>query len=60
MPSLGGMLTALFAGWLMKVELSKSEHNIQNLIDYLIWQALVRYIAPVAVFIVLLKSVGIL
>ena len=55
---LGGILIAVFAGWLMKVELTKSELNIQNPTIYLLWQALVRYIAPVAVFIVLLKSVG--
>ncbi len=57
---LGGILIAVFAGWLMKVELTKSELNIQHPTAYLIWQTLVRYVAPVAVFIVLLKSVGIL
>ena len=57
---LGGILIAVFAGWLMKVELTQSELNIQNPTVYLIWQALVRYIAPVAVFIVLLKSIGII
>lgn len=57
---LGGILIALFAGWLMKAESTKSELNIHNPTLYLAWQALVRYIAPVAVFIVLLNAIGIL
>ena len=57
---LGGILIALFAGWLMKSELTKTELSIQNPTIHLIWQALVRYIAPVAVFIVLLNAIGLL
>ncbi len=57
---LGGILIALFAGWLMKAESTKSELNIHNPTLYLAWQTLVRYIAPVAVFIVLLNAIGIL
>ncbi|MGP0591747.1 sodium-dependent transporter [Nitrospira sp. T9] len=57
---LGGILIALFAGWLMKAESTQSELNIHNPTLYLAWQALVRYIAPVAVFIVLLNAIGIL
>lgn len=57
---LGGILIALFAGWLMKAESTKSELNIHNPTLYLAWQALVRYIAPIAVFIVLLNAIGIL
>jgi len=57
---LGGILMALFAGWLMKAESTKAELNIHNPTLYLAWQALVRYIAPVAVFIVLLNAIGIL
>jgi len=57
---LGGILIALFAGWLMKAESTKAELNIHNPTLYLAWQALVRYIAPVAVFIVLLNAIGLL
>jgi NSS family neurotransmitter:Na+ symporter len=57
---LGGILIALFAGWLMKGESSRAELNIHNPTLYLAWQTLVRYIAPVAVFIVLLNAIGIL
>ncbi len=57
---LGGILIALFAGWLMTAESSKAELQIANPTIYTIWQALVRYIAPVAVFIVLLNAIGLL
>jgi len=57
---LGGILIALFAGWLMKAESTQAELNIRNQTFYAAWQALVRYIAPVAVFIVLLNAIGLL
>lgn len=57
---LGGILIALFAGWLMKAESTQSELNIHHPSLYFAWQSLVRYIAPIAVFIVLLNAVGIL
>ena len=57
---LGGILIAIFAGWLMKSDVTKTELSIHNPTIYLAWQTLVRYIAPVAVFIVLLNAVGIL
>ncbi|MEE9232009.1 MAG: sodium-dependent transporter [Nitrospirales bacterium] len=57
---LGGILIALFAGWLMTAENTKAELQMANPTVYLAWQALVRYIAPVAVFIVLLNAIGLL
>ena len=57
---LGGILIALFAGWLMKSDTTRAELNIKNPTVYRAWQALVRYIAPVAVFIVLLHATGLL
>ena len=50
---LGGILIALFAGWLMKSDITREELHLQNPAVYRTWQALVRYVAPVAVFIVL-------
>jgi neurotransmitter:Na+ symporter, NSS family len=57
---LGGILIALFAGWLMKAESTKAELQISHSFMYILWQTLVRYIAPVAVFIILLNAIGIL
>jgi len=57
---LGGILIALFAGWLMSAESTKAELKIVNPTRCLAWQVLVRYLAPVAVFIVLLNAIGLL
>ncbi len=57
---LGGILIALFAGWLMTADSTRAELRITNPTIYRAWQALVRYIAPVAVFIVLLNAIGVL
>ena len=57
---LGGILIAVFAGWLMSAESTKAELQISNPSLYLAWQVLVRYVAPVAVFIVLLNAIGLL
>ena len=57
---LGGILMAIFAGWLMSAESTKAELHIANPTIYKTWQVLVRYIAPVAVFIVLLNAIGLL
>lgn len=57
---LGGILIALFAGWLMRTESTKAELQITNPTAYVLWLTLVRYIAPVAVFIVLLHATGLL
>jgi NSS family neurotransmitter:Na+ symporter len=57
---LGGILIAIFAGWLMSAESTKAELQISNHTLYAAWQVLVRYVAPVAVFIVLLNAIGLL
>jgi NSS family neurotransmitter:Na+ symporter len=57
---LGGILIALFAGWLMAAEHTKAELHMDNPLLYTTWQVLVRYIAPVAVFIVLLNAIGLI
>ncbi len=57
---IGGILIAIFAGWRMTAESTKAELHITNPTIYTAWQVLVRYIAPVAVFIVLLNAIGLL
>lgn len=56
---LGGLLIAIFSGWLMKVESSRDEFAMQPG-SYQIWWNLIRYISPLAVVIVFLHAVGIL
>jgi len=56
---LGGIAIAIFAGWLMTKETSKAELDMNSEFGYSIWQVLIRYVAPIAVSIVLLHAIGI-
>jgi len=55
---LGGLMIALFAGWLMNQKYSREELGIQPM-WYSIWFFLIRYIAPLMVIIVFLNALGI-
>ncbi|MCU7836658.1 MAG: sodium-dependent transporter [gamma proteobacterium symbiont of Taylorina sp.] len=55
---LGGLMIAIYAGWLMKKEFSAEELKI-NPLWFSIWLFLVRYIAPLMVIIVFLNALGI-
>ena len=59
---LGGLLIAVFAGWLMERKATMEELDIHDHmhIGYRLWRVMVRYVAPVAVAIVFLKVTGIL
>lgn len=57
---LGGLATAIFAGWILsradsRDELVELKDNIYGL-----WRWMVRYLSPVLVFIVFLSAVGVL
>jgi NSS family neurotransmitter:Na+ symporter len=54
----GGILVALFAGWIVKREVSETELEMGRAYDF--WRALVRYVAPIAVALVFLRAIGIL
>lgn len=54
---LGGLFIALFAGWVMREESTREEIYTYPKI-YKTWRFLVRFITPVAVIVVFLKSVG--
>ncbi len=53
---LGGLLLALFAGWVMKQPASQDELELDGATIYKIWLVLVRYVAPIAVTIVLIHE----
>lgn len=57
---LGGLLIALFAGWVMHRQACQDELKIGNGIVFRAWYVLIRYVSPIAVFLVLLKSVEII
>ena len=55
---LGGLLIAIFAGWLLPGIVSKDELNIAKPSYYKLWLFLVRWVTPAAVIVVFLKSIG--
>ncbi len=56
---LGGLMIAIYAGWLMKKEYSKQELNISPF-WYSVWSFLVRYVAPIMIIIVFMNALGII
>jgi len=56
---LGGLFIAIFAGWLMKVQSSKSELQTTEK-GYNVWLILVRFVAPIAVMVVFLNVIGVI
>lgn len=50
----GGMLIAVFAGWVMHQDSTEREFSFASRYTYLLWQAMVRYVSPVLVLLVLL------
>lgn len=54
---LGGLLAAVFTGWIMKTKFTEEELNASPL-AYFIWQVCVRYLAPVAIIVIFLQLLG--
>lgn len=55
---LGGLLTAVFAAWIMKQASSADELGIGTGFGYRLWQVATRYVAPVGVIFVFLQAIG--
>jgi NSS family neurotransmitter:Na+ symporter len=56
---LGGLLIAIFAGWIMAKSSTQEEFAIKFPFFYFVWRILVRYISPIAIIIVFLNKIGI-
>jgi len=54
----GGVLIAVFAGWVMKKENSEAELALADPRHYNAWRILVRYVAPIGVGLVFLDALG--
>ena len=54
----GGILIALFAGWIMNQRESEKELELGSRYRY--WQILTKYVAPASVFIVFAHAMGLL
>ncbi len=57
---LGGLLIAIFAGWIMHQHATKEELGIKSNSVYQLWRFLVRWVTPIAVIIVFLNAIGLL
>ncbi|HDY86211.1 hypothetical protein LCGC14_0634060 [marine sediment metagenome] len=57
---LGGLLTAIFAGWIMSKNNSTDELGIRVPLFNSLWRILIRYITPLGIIIVFLSVIGIL
>lgn len=54
---LGGLLIAIFAGWVLKETQARKELAMQNFKLYLVWRALVRIFSPAAVIVLFVYSI---
>ncbi len=57
MMPLGGILTALLAGYALRSELLRDELRLPPL-GYALWLAMVRYVSPLLIFMVFLHALG--
>ncbi|PCH83709.1 MAG: sodium-dependent transporter [Piscirickettsiaceae bacterium] len=57
---LGGLFIALFAGWVMKKEMSANELSLKYSWLYNVWRFLIRFVSPAAVIIVFLNVIGLI
>lgn len=56
---IGGLLIAIFAGWVMHQDSTEREFSFRNQYIYSLWQIMVRYVSPFLVLIVFLNIIGI-
>lgn len=54
---LGGLMAALFTGWVMKRQFTKEELNTTPA-AYKFWRFCVRYLAPVAILLIFIQMMG--
>lgn len=53
---LGGLLIAIFAGWIVKEPRIRKELSMRKFWIYMVWRALVRVVAPLAVLAIFLHT----
>ncbi len=54
----GGLLIAIFAGWVMHQDSTEREFSFRNCHVYPVWQVMVRYVSPFLVLMVFLNIIG--
>ncbi len=56
---LGGLMMALFAGWVMRTQHVREELDLQAR-AYAVWRFIIRYISPLAIAIIFLSMIGLI
>ena len=56
---LGGILIAIFVGWFISKETINEDNLISSRLLKFIWSLSVKFIAPMAVFFIMLNAIGI-
>ncbi|PKO93376.1 MAG: sodium-dependent transporter [Betaproteobacteria bacterium HGW-Betaproteobacteria-1] len=56
---LGGLMMALFAGWVMRTQHVREELGLQPR-TYAIWRFIIRYISPLAITVIFLSLIGLI
>ena len=54
---LGGFGFAIFAGWVMTRLSTQRELALHSPVIYRVWRGLIRYVAPILIFIVFIASI---
>ena len=54
---LGGLLIAVFAGWVMKKQFTRDELTTLNANTYEIWHFLIRFVVPPALLVIFVRGV---
>lgn len=54
---LGGLLTSVFTGWIIKTKYSQEELNTKTYLYY-IWKVCARFVAPAAILLIFLQLLG--
>jgi NSS family neurotransmitter:Na+ symporter len=57
---LGGVMIAIFAGWVLNRHVSADELSGGESLGYRLWRFLIRYVSPVGVTIVFLNAIGLI
>ena len=55
---IGGLLIAIFAGWVMEQDSTEREFSFRSRYVYSTWHVMVRYVTPFLVFMVFLNIIG--
>ncbi|MEP0203503.1 MAG: sodium-dependent transporter [Halioglobus sp.] len=54
----GGMLIAIFAGWIIRKEYSRDELTTLNAVGFQVWHFLIRFVVPPALLIIFVSGIS--